>query len=380
MTEQVPAGWYPDARSPGDARWWDGKQWTGRRLVMTELQDSESAPRSHEVIEAAAPPPRSHAPAPAHTSIPPEAADSDIEVRETIIPKVTTFPPTQVAGMLIELDTQGVLLFRKIPASTPHHELFMSTVSAVRVNDKNNIIDFDRVGQPPLVDISATSATSIVRAAMTSKEEWQRIRDALIAAERQAVEKSPAPPGIPSRVKKEKKAKVSKPGRMEGWISAVFGGLIGTGMGAFAGGLAYTLVSGAISAAGFGTYFYLKAKKEASARGIGGIHTLGGVTFSGARISYAGQSQAIAGARVEVLTSGQISRRFDWGNTITGAALFGPVGAMVGAGEKKTDDRELYLVIAGAERVWSVKLNPKDSELAHTFAAAINTAALRAVQ
>jgi hypothetical protein len=81
---------------------------------------------------------------------------------------------------------------------------------------------------------------------------------------------------------------------------------------------------------------------------------------------------------VQVLTSGQINRRFDWGNTITGAVLLGPVGAIMGAGEKKTDDRELYLVVVGTEKQWAVKLNPKDTPLAHGFAAAANSAAMAA--
>ncbi len=125
------------------------------------------------------------------------------------------------------------------------------------------------------------------------------------------------------------------------------------------------IILGLIAGIGFGCYFYAKERKEDSATGQSHTGTLGGVTFTRDRISYAGDSQPIAGANVEVVSSGQISRRFDWGNTITGAALLGPVGAVLGAGEKKTDDRELYLIVTGSQKQWAARLNPKVTPLAH---------------
>ena len=380
MAEQVPAGWYPDAGQAGHARWWDGNQWTEHRSATSELQQSEPAPNSDEVIAAAPPSSWGSAPSATKPAAPAESGHLSAEPVNTQASNVATFAPTQVVGNLIELDARGVLLFRKLATSKPHLELPMSTVSGVRVNDMNNVIDFDRVGQPPLDKISATSKTAFVRTSTTSREEWLRVREALVMAERLAVDKTPAPPAALSEPRKRRKVKKRKPGQAEGWLGAIVGGSMSAGIGAFTGGLTYALIAGTLGAIGFGIYSYTKTKKEAGARGVDGIHTLGGVTFSGTRITYAGASQPVAGTHVEVLTSGQISRRFDWGNTITGAALLGPVGAVIGAREKKADDRELYLVITGAERVWSVKLSPKDSELARSFAAAVNTAALKAAK
>ena len=380
MTEQISAGWYPEAGRPGKARWWDGQGWTENRLDMTSLETARSSPKSHEVIDAPAPSSSVGVPPGNVTTQATPVEESRAVVSQTDDGPMPTFGPIQFVGTLVELNSSGVLRYRKMATSKPHLEIPMTTIVAVKVSGGNNIIDFDRVGQPPLAEVSAASASALVRTSTITREEWARVRQALTAAERFAVAKTLAPPMARSKARKTSPSKPAKPGRVEGWISAVVGGLFSAGVGAFAGGLSHALISGVIGAVGFGVFSYLKAQKEAGVEGVGGTFRLGGASFAGGRIMYAGQSQSLVGTHTEVLTSGQISRRFDWGNTITGGVLFGPLGAVVGAGEKKKDDRELYLLISGPERVWSVKLNPKDSGLAHQFAAAANTAALQAAK
>jgi F0F1-type ATP synthase assembly protein I len=189
-----------------------------------------------------------------------------------------------------------------------------------------------------------------------------------------------APATATARPRSHKRPNPNAGAIASGWIAAVVGAALGAFLGNIANGMLGAIILGLIAGIGFGCYFYAKERKEHSAIGQSHTGTLGGVTFTRDRISYAGDSQPIAGANVEVLSSGQISRRFDWGNTITGAALLGPVGAVLGAGEKKTDDRELYLIVTGSQKQWAARLNPKDTPLAHGFAAAANSAAKAATR
>lgn len=322
---------------------------------------------------------RQHASSPAVT-VPAPEPDPPAAAADSPRPGVdeVTVPATQVVGAIVDV-RKNVLSYRSLATErAPRLTVPLNTVAAVRVSESGRVIDFDRVGAAPLTEVTATTPTALVRPDSMSDVEWANLRRVLtdlVDAQTNRV----APAENPARPQKARAArKPRNPGVAVGWIAGIGGALLGGFIGNIANGVSGAIILGVIAGVGFGLYFAAKERKEHAAVGQSHTGSLGGVTFTRDRISYAGESQPIAGAHVEVLTSGQISRRFDWGNTITGAVLFGPVGAMIGAGEKKSDDRELYLVIVGAEKQWAAKLNPKDTPLAHGFAAAANTAAMAA--
>ncbi len=79
-----------------------------------------------------------------------------------------------------------------------------------------------------------------------------------------------------------------------------------------------------------------------------------------------------------VESAGNLSTRTSLTRVVGGAALFGGVGAIVGAGaRKKKDARELYLAVSSERGTTVVELHPSEGAEARVFAAAINTAARR---
>jgi hypothetical protein len=98
----------------------------------------------------------------------------------------------------------------------------------------------------------------------------------------------------------------------------------------------------------------------------------------------------VAGVTATVETAGDIGRRLSATRTIGGGVLLGPFGAVLGAvAKKKTDDRQLFLLIQGPDFAWAVdvelergigasKVNARTIKKAQKFAAAVNTAGKRA--
>lgn len=362
-----PEGWYPDNLDSSQQRWWDGRQWTGATRPAVAAVPPSSAPAP---APQPAPQPMSRrSDAPAAVKPAKRRRGDDIIV-----------PDRQLVGTVVQVRRTELTYRSPGPDATPTLTVPWNTVAAVRVSESGRMIDFDRVGQPPLTAVTATTPTILVRPHDMSDYDWDHLRTTitdLVAGDH--VKAAPKQETVADQ-KKVKEVSPTSGGALGGWVGgicgALFGGFVGTLAGGPIGGFFLALIGGI----GFGVYFYMKGAKEHAAVGSSHRGSLGGVSFTKDRISYLDDSQPIAGAHVEVLTSGQINRRFDWGNTITGAVLMGPVGAVMGAGEKKTDDRELYLVVTGSEKQWAAKLNPKDTSLAHGFAASANSAAMSATR
>ena len=107
--------------------------------------------------------------------------------------------------------------------------------------------------------------------------------------------------------------------------------------------------------------------------------SLVGVTFANGSVRYRNQVQSLLGARARVEIAGQKSQHSDIGGIVVGGLLFGPIGAIVGAGgDVKNDFRELYLYITGTEYEWVVKCKPNQTKAIREFASALNSAALHA--
>ena len=86
------------------------------------------------------------------------------------------------------------------------------------------------------------------------------------------------------------------------------------------------------------------------------------------------------GIRVDVDASGDVQKygtsRTTATRVVTGALLFGPVGAIVGGSAKKTqvhtqDTRQLYLIVTGPDWQEVVQANPQLATAARQFAAAV---------
>jgi len=95
-------------------------------------------------------------------------------------------------------------------------------------------------------------------------------------------------------------------------------------------------------------------------------------------VTHLDERQPINGVNAAVETAGALSRYPDVANMVIGGALFGRLGAVLAANDKKVDDRELYLSIRGTEHHWVVKLDPRQGDLARQFAARVNSVALAA--
>lgn len=102
-----------------------------------------------------------------------------------------------------------------------------------------------------------------------------------------------------------------------------------------------------------------------------GIHTTGD-----GNVTYQGVTQPIAGATAVIDTAGQISRRPTLTRVAVGTLLAGGVGAVAGGlTQKKTDSRQLFILIDGTEAAWAVPVNPDRYADAQRFVADFNTVA-----
>lgn len=98
----------------------------------------------------------------------------------------------------------------------------------------------------------------------------------------------------------------------------------------------------------------------------------------------------IAGVRATIETAGELGRRMSATRTVGGGLLLGPVGAVLGAvAKKKTDDRQVFLLVEGPDFAWAVEVNlasgvgaksanDRTVKKARTFAAAVTTAGKKA--
>lgn len=97
-----------------------------------------------------------------------------------------------------------------------------------------------------------------------------------------------------------------------------------------------------------------------------------GVRVADGEISRGGESYPVAGVEVSVETAGQIDRRLSLTRTAGGAVALGPLGAVLGAvARKKTDDRQVFLLVSGPDFAWSVEVPHKKLAAAHDFAAKV---------
>jgi hypothetical protein len=113
-------------------------------------------------------------------------------------------------------------------------------------------------------------------------------------------------------------------------------------------------------------------------------------------ISYRDRDQLerypVAGVTATVETAGDLGRRMSATRTVGGGLLLGPLGAVLGAvAKKKTDDRQVFLLIEGPEFAWAVdvkmergvaatKANNQTIKKARKFAAEVTTAGKQAVR
>jgi hypothetical protein len=119
------------------------------------------------------------------------------------------------------------------------------------------------------------------------------------------------------------------------------------------------------------------------------------VRLSGDTISYREHlrrdQRPVAEVRATVETAGEFGRRISATRTVGGGLLFGPLGAVAGAvAKKKTDDRQVFLLIEGPDFAWAVevdlargvgasKANDRTVKKARKFAAQVTTAGKQAV-
>lgn len=104
--------------------------------------------------------------------------------------------------------------------------------------------------------------------------------------------------------------------------------------------------------------------------------TFQGVRIEGDRIHYRSESQPVTGARAEVQTAGELSRRATLTRAVAGGFLFGRTGAVVGAlMTKKVDTRKVYLLIEGTERTWLVPVPVRAEGAARRYAVEIANSA-----
>jgi hypothetical protein len=111
-----------------------------------------------------------------------------------------------------------------------------------------------------------------------------------------------------------------------------------------------------------------------------------GVTLHELTIKTPQGASSLIGATATVDTAGNlaVTRRATLTRTVAGGVLFGPVGALIGAGgfkkAKHHDVRELYLMIETPTLVAVVECPADQGMKARTFAAKITTAAKQAEQ
>lgn len=98
-----------------------------------------------------------------------------------------------------------------------------------------------------------------------------------------------------------------------------------------------------------------------------------GVAITDGRVAYKGQTVALAGVTASVETAGQIERRV----TVTRLATIGFWALLA---KKRKDNRELYLLVDGADGAFVASVNPKQGEKARAFAARLNTLGKRNAQ
>lgn len=104
-----------------------------------------------------------------------------------------------------------------------------------------------------------------------------------------------------------------------------------------------------------------------------------GLRFHDMTATYAGLTQPIAGATAVVDSAGALSQRPTLTRVALGAVLFGGVGA-IGGGllQKKTDTRQVFILIDGPLAAWTVPVKPDQFGDAQRFAGLFNTAAKHA--
>jgi hypothetical protein len=85
-----------------------------------------------------------------------------------------------------------------------------------------------------------------------------------------------------------------------------------------------------------------------------------------------GKPQPLCGITVELLTGPAVTSRMTATRVVTGAALAGPVGALLGGMARKRSGGEALLTVAGPGLLWSVKVDPEKLTNALSFVAKAN--------